>query len=82
MYCQTKIQILQTYRKYKNNCFKYLANIYTSMQVSTYITAGDYETLGKHKPKEFETVPQYMAEILRNKAKALRFENTEKVKEA
>jgi hypothetical protein len=51
------------------------------MQVSTYITAGDYETLGKHKPKEFETVPQYMAEILRNKAKALRFENTEPVKE-
>jgi hypothetical protein len=52
------------------------------MQVSTYITAGDYETLGKHRPKEFETVPQYMAEILRNKAKALRFENTESIKEA
>lgn len=51
------------------------------MQVSTYITAGDYETLAKHKPKEFETVPQYMAELLRNRAKEFRFENTKPIVE-
>lgn len=73
--------VLQTYCNLEIGCFKYHATLQVSMQVSTYITAGDYETLGKHKPKEFETVPQYMAEILRNKAKALRFENTEPVKE-
>jgi hypothetical protein len=43
------------------------------MQVSTYITAGDYDTLGKHKPNE-QTVPQFMAEILRNKAAEFRQE--------
>lgn len=42
------------------------------MQVSTYISSGDYETLGKHKPSDKETVPQYMAEILRIEAERLR----------
>jgi hypothetical protein len=41
------------------------------MQVSTYITAGDYEVLGHHKGKD-QTVPQYMAEILREKAAELK----------
>ena len=41
------------------------------MQVSTYITAGDYETLGHHKSKD-QTVPQFMAEILREKAAELK----------
>lgn len=42
------------------------------MQVNTYISAKDYETLAKNKPAEFETVPQYMAEILWNKAEFFR----------
>ena len=41
------------------------------MQVNTYISAGDYETLAKHKPAEFETVAKYMADILRKKAEYL-----------
>ena len=42
------------------------------MQVSTYISAADYETLGKNKPKECETVPQFMTDILRKKAEFFR----------
>lgn len=42
------------------------------MQVSTYISAGDYQTLADHKPKDFETVPQFMTDILRKKAEFLR----------
>ena len=42
------------------------------MQVSTYISAGDYETLANNKPAEFETVPQFMADILRKKAEYLK----------
>lgn len=42
------------------------------MQVNTYISAKDYELLAKNKPAEFETVPQFMAEILRNKAEFYR----------
>jgi len=43
------------------------------MQVSTYITSGDYDTLGKHKPSE-QSVPQFMADILRQKAAEFRQE--------
>jgi len=42
------------------------------MQVSTYISAGDYQTLADNKPKDLETVPQFMADILRKKAEFLR----------
>jgi hypothetical protein len=42
------------------------------MQVSTYISAGDYQTLADNKPKEFDTVPQFMTDILRKKAEFLR----------
>lgn len=41
------------------------------MQVSTYISAKDYETLGNNKPAE-KTVPQFMADILREKAELFR----------
>lgn len=52
--------------------FKYHASILSCMQVSTYISAGDYQTLADNKPKEFETVPQFMADVLRKKAEFLR----------
>ena len=42
------------------------------MQVSTYISAGDYQTLADNRPKEFDTVPQFMADILRKKAEFLK----------
>lgn len=42
------------------------------MQVNTYISAGDYQTLADNKPAEFDTVPQYMADILRKKAEFLK----------
>ena len=41
------------------------------MQVTIYISAGDYETLAKQKPAEFKTVAQFMADILRKKAEYL-----------
>lgn len=46
------------------------------MQVSIYISAGDYQTLADGKPKELETVPQYIADILRKKAEGLRVSAT------
>ena len=42
------------------------------MQVPVYIATNDYETLGKHKPKEFKTVPQWISSIIGEKADACR----------
>jgi hypothetical protein len=42
------------------------------MQVSIYISAGDYQTLADNKPKGFETVPSFIADILRKKAEFLK----------
>jgi hypothetical protein len=64
--------VLQTYCDLEIGCFKYHASILSCMQVSTYISAGDYQTLADNKPKEFETVPQFMADVLRKKAEFLR----------
>ena len=58
------------------NTFKYHAYIYPIMQVSTYISAGDYQTLADNKPKDFDTVPQFMADILRKKAEFFRLSTT------
>jgi hypothetical protein len=41
------------------------------MQVSTYVSTGDYETLSFNKPFGM-TTPQFFAEILREKAESLR----------
>lgn len=42
------------------------------MQVNTYVSTNDYETLSKNKPAEFDTVPKYMADIIRKKAEFFR----------
>lgn len=39
------------------------------MQVPVYVSTTDYETLGKHKPQEFKTVPQWISSIINTKAK-------------
>jgi hypothetical protein len=42
------------------------------MQVPVYIATSDYEILGKNLPKDFKTVPQYVADIIRQKAETFR----------
>jgi hypothetical protein len=48
---------------------KYHASIHTIMQVSTYVSANDYEILSNHKGTK--TVAQLMADAIREKAKSL-----------
>ena len=42
------------------------------MLVNTYISASDYESLSKYKPLAMESVPSFMADILRKHAAELR----------
>ncbi len=42
------------------------------MQVPVYVATTDYETLGKHKPQEFKTVPQWISNIINAKANECR----------
>jgi hypothetical protein len=38
------------------------------MQVPIYVSPTDYEVLGKHRPTEYTTVPQWIAAIVKAKA--------------